>query len=295
MGHFLDIARTILEETKEPLSAQEIVELAKARGLLVSKGKAPDEIMKSKLSTNILNKKESSPFMRTEKGKFALRAWKGDFEEYVADRFQKALMNEHIAVFPASSLYKYIKGRGFYLTPIENSQELIAECRPMLRTQAETDYNMIQLISVFIVRVGDKYLTYKRTKRLPEERLHGYYSIIFGGHLNLKDILPLFNVFSTDYANLEPIRELEEEVRWPKKELPDITYKGLLYDDSRDVSRQHLGIVYDVYLKSATYQIGERGFLMDPKIETLSEIENRINDFENWSVLIVEHERKERQ
>ena len=293
MGYFLDIAEQVLEEVGKPLSAREIVDIAKERGLLLSKGKAPDEIMKSKLSTNILNEKESSLFMRTQKGTFALRAWRQQFGEYVADRFKKALLNEDIAVFPASSLFKHISGRGFHLMPVGNSRDLIAECRSMQRSLAEKDYTVIQLISVFIVRIGKKYLTYKRTARLPEGRLHGYYSIIFGGHLHLQDILPLFNVFTTEYGYLEPIRELKEEVRWPDGEDPIISYKGLLYDDSRDVSRQHLGIVYDVLLRSEKYEIGERGFLMDPKIETLTQVKNRIEEFENWSGLVIDHEIKE--
>ncbi len=294
MGHFLDVAQQILQETQDPLSAKEIVGLAKTRGILHTTGQAPEEIMRSKLSTNILVRKEHSIFMRASKGRFALRVWNDRLNEYVADRFQKALLDEYIAVFPSKSLFNHIDGKGLHLTPMKNFQDLVTECSEMLRRKAEQDFQVIQLISVFIVRFGDQYLTYKRTKRLPEERLHGYYSIIFGGHFNLTDILPMFNVFSSEYSYLKPIRELQEEVRWPKTDHPAIRYKGLLYDDSRDVSRQHLGIVYDVFLQSNIYQIGEKGFLMDPRFETLSEIEKRINEFENWSVLIVEHEQKER-
>jgi predicted NUDIX family phosphoesterase len=74
--------------------------------------------------------------------------------------------------------------------------------------------------------------------------------------------------------------------------MSEISYRGLLYDDSRDVSRQHLGLVYDVRLASALYTIGERGFLMDSKFETVDEICARIDDFENWSALLAREEQR---
>jgi predicted NUDIX family phosphoesterase len=65
----------------------------------------------------------------------------------------------------------------------------------------------------------------------------------------------------------------------------------LLYDDSRELSTQHLGVTFEVLLESAEYEIGERGFLMDDKFETLEEIESHIYDFENWSALIATTEK----
>jgi predicted NUDIX family phosphoesterase len=64
-------------------------------------------------------------------------------------------------------------------------------------------------------------------------------------------------------------------------------YRGLLYDDSRDVSKQHLGIAYDVFLDSSQFEIGERGFLMDAKFETLEQVVSRREEFENWSWILI--------
>lgn len=291
MGHFLDVAQQILEDSKAPLSAKEIVNLAKVRGILHTTGKAPEEIMKSKLSTNILNKKESSIFVRTEKGRFTLRVWKDTYGEYIADRYKKALLDEDIVVFPAKSLRKYITGTGIRTTPLENRRELISELFSEQRRVAEKEFSIIQLVSAFIIKYQNKYLTYKRTARLPEERLHGVYSIPFGGHLNPDDILPLFDIFDPKIATVVLTRELREEIILEKNRMPNIEYVGLLYDDSRDISRQHLGIVYHVYFDSPEFKIGERGFLMDAKFETLDEIQARRADFENWSWKIIDFER----
>jgi predicted NUDIX family phosphoesterase len=226
--------------------------------------------------------------MRTDRGKFALRLWREQLGEHVAERYQKALVEEDIVVIPAESLGRYVPQPGLFRGDFDRDA-LLGECRPMCRREAEEDERVIQLVSVFIVRHRDRYLTYKRTKRLPESRLHGFYSIAFGGHLNPNDMAPLFNVFEPNSPFLT--RELREELRVRDADILGMYYRGLLYDVSRPVSRQHLGVTYDVVLNTDRYQIGERGFLIDAKFETLDEIAARLEQFENWSVLLVKQER----
>jgi len=84
------------------------------------------------------------------------------------------------------------------------------------------------------------------------------------------------------------IRELGEEIKLPKEPPPQIVYRGLIYDDAREVSRQHLGVVYDVHLASEAFEIGERGFLIDARFETVDEIAARLDAFENWSELLLQ-------
>ncbi|OGR00425.1 MAG: hypothetical protein A2511_10470 [Deltaproteobacteria bacterium RIFOXYD12_FULL_50_9] len=291
MGHFLDVANKVLVYEQKPLTAKEITAIAQKMNWLHSNGKTPSQTMKSKISTDILNKKDSSVFIRTGKAQFALRIWKSITQEYVADRYKKALLDENAVVFPTTSLKRYLPGPGLHPCPLKNSGELLRECRPMLRRLAEADTTVIQLVSVFILRHKNRYLSYKRTKRLPENRLHGSYSVFFGGHLTPEDIMPLYDVFKPEYGKMFLIRELQEEVRLPGLNTTKMVYRGLLYDNSREMSSQHLGIVYDVELNTPEYEIGERGFLMDPKFETLEQMTARIDDFENWSVFIIEMEK----
>ncbi len=294
MGHFLEVAYKVLEEVGKPLSYKEITNIGMKKGWLTSKGKTPNESMRARLSENISRKKEKSLFMRTESGIFGLRIWPDNIKEYIAPRFKKSLLNEEIVVFSKSLLKKYVGGPGLYVLPTKDRKEIIKELRPMLRFLAEKDFSVIQLISVFIVRFEDRYLTFRRTRKLPEERLHGYYSMFFGGHLNPDDVdLPLLSDF-TNSINAELLfkRELKEELIFSNDEFPKLKYKGLLYDNKKSVSKQHLGVVYDVHLNSKKYSIGERGFLINSKFETLEEIENRKEDFENWSWIILEFEKK---
>lgn len=288
MGHFLDVAYKILAEEKKPMTAREITSIALEKNILHTRGKTPWMTMKSKLSTDILNRRERSNFKRTGKALFALRVW--DESEYVAKKFKKSLLKEDVVVFPKSSLHKYVKGVGLHVAPLENSKNLIDECFSMERQEAEKDFNVIQLVSAFLIKYNDEYLIYKRTKRLPEERLHGYYSIIFGGHLNPDDISPLFDVFRPENKYLLE-RELREELKFPYGAIDDFKYKGLIYDDSRDLSKQHIGIAYDVIVNTKEYEIGERGFLINSRFESLEKIETHIHEFENWSVSVINFEK----
>ncbi len=290
MGVFTKSAYEVLKSERRALTAQEITQMAVNRGLLNTNGQTPAQTMKAKLSVDILRNGSKSLFKRSEKGRFALREWM-DVSEHVADRYQKALFDEDIVVFPAELRHVYVPTVGLNAGRLD-SDDLLAECFPMRRRLAEEDFSVIQLVSVFIVRHQDRILTYKRSKRLPESRLHGYYSVAFGGHLNPNDVLHMFNIFDPEQSQAWLVRELHEELRLDDKNnrITDLNYVGLLYDDSEIVSRQHLGLVYDVTLATDKYAIGERGFLMDPKFESVSEIRKRISEFENWSVLLVGRE-----
>jgi len=290
MGVFLRSAYEVLRAEARPLTAQQITDVAVERGLLRTSGQTPSQTMKAKLSVEILRNGTSSLFKRSDRGRFALREWT-DVAEHVADRYQRALFDEDIVVFPADVRTVYVPRIGLN-SGLLDSEGLLAECYPMRRRSAEEDPSVIQLISVFVVKHSDRILTYKRSKRLPESRLHGFYSVAFGGHLNPDDVLHMFNIFDPGQSEAWLIRELHEELRIKEgsNKILGLNYAGLLYDDSEAVSRQHLGIVYDVTLETDCYAIGERGFLMDSKFETLDEIRGRISEFENWSVLLVDHE-----
>ena len=284
MGKFLIAAYRILDEDKSPLSAIEITDKAIRKGYLITNGKTPHYTMKSKLSTDIIEHKDHSLFKRVGTGKFALREW--DQTEYHAQRFKKALFDEQIVVINRNLLNYLVGGNGLVVD--NNAEEVYnfikRHYRLLKRRDAEEIEDVIQLVSAFLVSYENKYLTFKRSKRLPESRLHGFYSILFGGHVSPQDVMPLLKIFDS-------FRELGEELKLDYK--PKIEFRGLLYDDSMPVSRLHLGIVYDVHLQSEIFRIGEKGFLVDPKFEDIDSIIGRIDDFENWSRIIIMEEKRE--
>lgn len=280
---YLQAATRVLLEEGHPLHPGAIVEIAVARGYIAPNGRTPAQTMKARLSTHIVKLGESSPFMRTDLGVFGLRQWKGRESEYVAKQFRKSLFDEDILVFPRSSLRQHVPGNGLSTAAFDHVA-LLGDCQSMRRREAEEDRSVIQLVSVFVVQLGHRILTFKRTRRLPEVRLHDTYSVAFGGHINPTDIPPLFDFFEPRQSESFIARELREELRLPSSRLK---YWGLLYDDSQEVSSQHLGIVYDIAIETDEFEIGERGFLTDARFETVDEIRARLDSFENWSAVIV--------
>lgn len=285
MSIYLEAARTVLTESDAPLSVREITERALELGLVQTNGQTPWHTMKSKLSTDIVERGTNSDFMRTEPGRFGLRCWEDRFTEFVAKRYERSPIDEDVLVFSRDRLSEFVKSPGLETA----NKDLAAVFRAtfsMPRIDAEDDDSVIQLVSFYIVSHSGFVLTHKRTKRLPESRLHGFYSLGFGGHLNPDDVPALFLDELKDATTAYPFlnRELEEELILPTA--PEMKFEGLLYDDSRAVSRQHIGLVYSIEVDTDRFEIGERGFLTDAKFETASQIRQRIDQFENWSQLI---------
>ena len=282
---YLNVAERILAENQRPMAAREIVSLALQSGILSTEGATPWQTMKSKLSTEILSLGSYSRFKRVSQGLFALRAF--DENEFVAARFVKHKLDEEIAVIRAGDLQHLIPTPGYFHTGIDRTR-ISALMRPMMRRAAEEDFSVIQLVSVFVVHHDGRVLTHLRSARLPEQRLHGEYSLMLGGHLAIDDFTQLtLDLFDEDsLADCSYIlRELSEELILETD--PRVASCGYIYDVSREVSKQHLGLVYSVDLAEQKYQIGERGFLMNSRFETPDEILSRVEQFENWSVVLL--------
>lgn len=284
---FLDAAAKVLAELSRPMSAAEIIHEARARGLLETSGKTPTKTLNARISEDILHNKASSRFMRSDGGRFALRNWSG-IQERIAPRRRIALVDEQILAFDAAQLRTFVPHDG--LNRDENAHSaILASAFSVKRSLAEERFDIIQLVSVYVVRHTHRYLTYKRSKRLPEGRLHHAYSCFFGGHLNEDDLAPLFRFSDPETALHLLDRELSEELRLasaPRR----MTFKGLLYDPRSEVSKQHVGVVFLVDSGTDQFQIGERGFLTDAKFETFAELSARLGDFENWSQYLIEKE-----
>ena len=100
------------------------------------------------------------------------------------------------------------------------------------RPTAETSPQYKQIIPYVLIRHGDAYFLLQRTPKQTEARLHHKLSLGIGGHIN-PDTPDLFDGLQ---------KELEEEVEVVGDY--DLTFVGILNDDTTDVGRVHLGAVY---------------------------------------------------
>ena len=278
---FLEAAEEVLRIANRPMTALEIVFDAVKSGLLVTKGATPSKTMNARLSIDILRKKGRSAFLRLDTGLYGLRSWTNIQGEYIAPRRKLALFDEDILVFDRKLLREFVPVNGLTAADVDHHR-LMSTCFAMRRRLAEEDLSVIQLVSLFVVSYRHRYFTYKRSKRLPESRLHHTYSACFGGHLNPDDIMPLFRFADPQQAINLIDRELNEELRLGVKP-HKMDFVGLLYDPRSEVSKQHIGIVFNVIAADQFVEVGERGFLTDLRLETRTEIMSRIEEFENWS------------
>ena len=150
-------------------------------------------------------------------------------------------------------------------------------------------YYFPQILPYIAVTDGEgKYLSYSRNGT--ETRLHGSRSIGIGGHIDVVDM------YDPDYELLNniketiiqaTIRELEEEINllcdgdW----LISKTNLGkLIVDTTNPVGEVHVGLFSKLVYPHAQPQEE----LHDAKWLTVDELKASIDEYENWSKLIIE-------
>lgn len=285
----LDVIHDVLNLVRKPLTAEAILREINSNNLYDFSGKTPKTAIRARLAENIDQLESSSQFVRLQKGTYGLRKWlsesPGKYKEYEAKKKRNQLMDEYLAVFDRELLPQIITRNGLNKAPID-SNWFKTNCTPKVRHEAEIDYSVVQLISVFIIKFEDKIITHTRSAKAPESRLHGERSIIFGGHITYEEVNSLFDPFDPNSTHPFIKRELEEEITTPFEST--MTPIGLLYDSTRDVSSQHLGLVYLVEMSKEEYEIGERGYHINDELTHVSDVIKNKSDYENWSIELIE-------
>ena len=115
-----------------------------------------------------------------------------------------------------------------------------------------------------------------RLEGTSDRRLHGRASFGVGGHIGAAD------------SGIESAltREWNEEVATPA--MPRFTPIGLLNDDSDEVGRVHLGVVFLAILSSPEIQVREREKLAGALVP-LEEAVARAGELEGWSAALISH------
>ena len=122
------------------------------------------------------------------------------------------------------------------------------------RGDVETDTSLLQPIPYCIVfcRSTERILSYKRSKKGGETRLHDMYSIGFGGHVNIDDVknclkeLDAADLITAEYPIIFGAwRELKEELSLTPENTVDLRlFDWYIYDDTSEVSSVHIGLPY---------------------------------------------------
>ena len=149
----------------------------------------------------------------------------------------------------------------------------------------ETDPSFKQLIPYVLLQWMDsdgvtKLFTYTRGGGGGEVRLHAKRSVGIGGHISREDAADGADPYSTGMR-----RELEEEVRLNSSYSE--TRDGLIYDDSNDVGRVHLGVVHRFILDGPDVASNEAD-LAEGSFVSVEELRSEMDRLETWSQLAIQ-------
>jgi predicted NUDIX family phosphoesterase len=156
-------------------------------------------------------------------------------------------MSEEVMVVERAGLARFLDAHPFDLIrdDLDEILDIIQSKHFFLdRPTAERSPQYKQIIPYVVIRHGDDFFLLQRTPKQAEARLHNKLSLGVGGHIN-PDAPAIL-------AGLD--KELEEEVGVEGDY--EIRFKGILNDDTTDVGRVHLGVVFA--LESATGEVSVR-------------------------------------
>jgi len=144
-------------------------------------------------------------------------------------------MTEQVMVVERAELARFLERHTFDLIrdDLDEILDIIQSKHFFIdRPTAEQSPQYKQIIPYVVIRHGDEYFLLQRTPKQAEARLHNKLSLGVGGHIN-PDAPTLLGGLD---------KELEEEVGVEGDY--EISFAGILNDDTTDVGRVHLGAVY---------------------------------------------------
>jgi predicted NUDIX family phosphoesterase len=161
-------------------------------------------------------------------------------------------VNENVLVVPTSGINPLLEGL-FSSANLQGCLSyILGNYSFRSRAITEDDPSFKQIIPYVLIRHQDRFLLTQRTSRQTEKRLHGKYSVGIGGHIN--DLEQSAGHKDVIHAGLE--RELNEEVRVLGARR-SLELAGIISDDSTDVGKVHLGLLFILEVDSDQYSLEE--------------------------------------
>lgn len=151
------------------------------------------------------------------------------------------------------------------------------------RNTLENDSSYKQIIPYAVICCGDEVYLFHRTKKQTEVRLHNLYSLGVGGHMN-----PFGDNIDESYMRHELNREMNEEVMVHDDcFIESIVVVGFINDDTNDVGKVHLGVLYHINLTSKSIEINEKEKMTGQWVRK-TDLSDYYAQMESWSKLYVD-------
>jgi predicted NUDIX family phosphoesterase len=152
----------------------------------------------------------------------------------------------------------------------------------LARKIAETDFNFKQIIPYVLVRHENRYVLMRRTTKQTEARLHDKYSIGVGGHINDDDAAK--GIDNIIHCGMR--REIEEEMTIKDERSCELV--GVINDNSSEVSRVHMGLVYVLTTGSPQFEIAEKD-KYTANWATVEEMLPFYDKMESWTQIVYDN------
>jgi len=151
------------------------------------------------------------------------------------------------------------------------------------RNLLEDDPSHKQIIPYAVICCGDEVYLFRRTKKQTEARLHNLYSLGVGGHMN-----PYGDKTDVAYMHHELEREMNEEVLVHDDcHVESVVPIGIINDDTNEVGKVHLGILYHINLNNKSIEINEKEKMTGIWVKK-SELHEYYPQMESWSKIYVD-------
>ena len=182
-------------------------------------------------------------------------------QDFISPSFNSASQLNNSKTINYDSLESFIKRYAFFTN----------------RASAENDDTVKQIIPYVYLQYQNLFFLVKRLKGNTEKRLVGNLSLGLGGHINEID--------EGENIILKCIkRELKEEVSLEMIDNPK--FMGIINNETTEVGRYHLGLVYKIKLYTPNIIVKETQKLAGGWA-SVEEISKKYDQLENWSQILV--------
>jgi predicted NUDIX family phosphoesterase len=191
------------------------------------------------------------------------------------------MKNEKVLAVPAPSLWKQVEytERGLITNGVERLANVISSGGVFLeRAAAENDPGHKQIIPYALIRFGDSCFLLRRKSTQNEERLHNKLSVGVGGHIN-----PEEGPHGGDAIQDGLTREVNEELHIASGYQSRLV--GLINDDTTDVGRVHLGVLFEIISISPDVRVRETR-KMQGAWAPIHALEESYGSLETWSQIV---------
>ncbi len=180
--------------------------------------------------------------------------------------------DEQILVVKSDIIFEKGKWQGLKTDNLDYYIDLIKNnCEFKRRGDMENDPSFQQIIPYMLFSFKDNFFAYKYLSNAGEQRLvNNNYQLGVGGHINKEDVNGDEDILETGM-----MREWEEEVNF-KGHLLEKKLVGIINDDSHDVEKVHLGLVYHFVGTSPDIQVKETD-KMEGKLMTIQELTDSVS------------------